>query len=310
MLTAIGRVAAHRALAPSRASPFVLTSQLLRASANRPNAPSFAASRSLIVSAWMRSPAKRPSPTGSKTDKKTTATQKKKPATKKKVKKPAAKATKKPKKKQLTPEQKEKADLSELKKMALLKGPTLLPNTAWSVYVSDNVSAGQGKLTDKIKDVAEQFAGLSLSEKERLKSIASTNHTANKDTRQKWIDSYPPEAIYMANIARRRIARKLDKSRLYLIHDDRLPKRAGSPYTLFIKERFSRANSQSSNTTAQDTFRAMSEEWRSMSESEKQPFKDESAKEAEKSRAQLKELKQKARVYWKGQKSSSSQVPS
>jgi ribonuclease D len=114
----------------------------------------------------------------------------------------------------------------------------------------------------------------------------------------------------MANIARRRIARKLDKSRIYLIHDERLPKRAGTPYTLFIKSRFSEANSRSTSGTAQDTFRAMSEEWRSMSESDKKPFQDAAAAEVETSKAQLKELKEKAKAYWKAEGGAASQVPS
>lgn len=114
----------------------------------------------------------------------------------------------------------------------------------------------------------------------------------------------------MANIARRRIARKLDKSRIYLIHDDRQPKRARTPYTLFVKSRFSQVNSGMAGGTAQDTFRAMSEEWRSLSESDKQSFKDEAAKEAETSQVLFKDIKEKARAYCKAQKGSPSQVPS
>lgn len=318
MLTAIGRVAARRAPVPK------LTTRLLQGPANRPNALPFAAARPLVISTWMRSPEKGAPPTGSKAKKTTAATDKKKtkPATKKKAKKPAtkkkkakkakkpaAKATKKPKK-ELTPEEKDKADLKELKKMALLKGPALLPDSGWSVYVADNVAAGQGKVTDQIKQVAEKYTRLSEPEKERLKAIAATNNTANKENRQKWIESFPPEAIYMANIARRRIARKLDKSRIYLIHDDRQPKRARTSFTLFIKSRFPQVNSGMASGTAQDAFRAMSEEWRSLSESDKQSFKDEAAKEAETSQVLLKDIKEKARAYCKAQKRSPGQVPS
>lgn len=102
----------------------------------------------------------------SKTKKTTSATKKKTTAAKKKPKKAAVtKKAKKPKK-ELTPEEKEKADLRELKKMALLKGPVLRPDSVWSVYVSDNVRAGEGKLTDRIKEIASTFAGLSEAEKE------------------------------------------------------------------------------------------------------------------------------------------------
>ena len=80
--------------------------------------------------------------------------------------KPKAKKPKKKAKKVLTPEEKEKAEIKELKNMALLKGPSLLPETLWSVYVADNLPSGQGKLTDKIKEVASRFSGLSEYEKD------------------------------------------------------------------------------------------------------------------------------------------------
>ncbi|EFY89737.1 HMG box protein [Metarhizium acridum CQMa 102] len=312
MLTAIGRAAARRVLLPSKIAASKLTTQLPHGSVayRLPKALTLlVAARPLTVSAWMRSPAKisgsKTKRTGTATKKKTT---KKASATKKKTKKAAA--PKRQTKKVLTPEEKEKADLRHLKKMALLKGPTLLPESAWAVYVTNNIGAGEGKLTERIKGISSRFAGLSESEKEGLKSTAQSNHDANKNTRQQWVEAHPVEAIYMANIARRRIARKTNKSRIYLIHDERLPKRARSAYALFIKSRFSKVNSQSGSSTVQDTFRAMSEEWRSMSESEKQPFKEAAASEMEKSAALLKELKEKARAYWKAQGGVARQVPS
>ncbi|OAQ81624.1 HMG box protein [Purpureocillium lilacinum] len=268
--------------------------------------------RCLSATAWARSPAASSnSSSGAKKAAGTKTTKKKKTATKT-AKKAAPKKPKKKAKKVLTPEEKEKAEIKELKNMALLKGPSLLPETLWSVYVADNLPSGQGKLTDKIKEVASRFSGLSEYEKDRLRSTAQSNQTANKQTRQQWIESYPPEAVYMANVARRRLARRLDKSRVYLIHDDRLPKRAGTPYTLFVKSRFRGASaSGGSGASAQDTFRAMSAEWKSMSEADKKPFQDMARDEAETSRAQLKELKDKARAYWKEHKGGSSgQVPS
>lgn len=111
----------------------------------------------------------------------------------------------------------------------------------------------------------------------------------------------------MANIARRRIARKLNKSRVYILHDDRLPKRARTAYALFIKSRFS----QASDGSAKDTFRALSQEWRNMSASEKQPFEQEAHAESVKAKEQLTSLKAKAKAYWKTHEGGSpSQVPS
>ncbi|OAA33035.1 HMG box protein [Moelleriella libera RCEF 2490] len=309
-LTAIGRAAARRGLLSSRTATRNFGARPALASVRRIDASQYLSLRSLSISAATRSPAK--SSTGSKTTKKTktSAPKKKKKAVAKKkpAKKPALKKAKKPKK-AVTPEEKEKSELRQLRKMALLKGPQLLPESAWSVYMSDNMRAGQGSLSDKVKELSQSFANVSASEKDRLQSVAQTNQSTNKDTRQQWITSHPPEVIYLANVARRRIARKTNKSRIFLIHDSRLPKRSGSPYTLFIKSRFSQANS-GSNGTAQDTFRAVSKEWRSLSESEKQSYRDEAAKEAAQSQAEFKELKEKAKAYVKAQKGSLSQVPS
>ncbi|GAO15927.1 uncharacterized protein UV8b_02435 [Ustilaginoidea virens] len=326
MLTAFRRSVTRRVLFPSRAVPDALVTRILPGAVNRTIAPSLVAARPVSVSAWMRSPAK--SAAAVKKAKKSTATKTKKKPASKKAKKPAsakrakktkqAKKTKKTKKvktrkakKKLTDEEKEKANLRQLRKMALLKGPQLLPETAWSVFVADNFGAEeQGEFPDKIRGLADKFSRLSVSEKEGIKATAQSNQAVNNETRQKWVASYPPEAIYMANIARRRIARKLDKSRLYLIHDVRLPKRARTPYALFIKSRFPQANRESSSGSVQDAFRSMSEEWRSMSDSEKQPFQSKAAKEAEDSQTLLKVLKGKAKDYQKANNMPASQVPS
>lgn len=262
----------------------------------------------------------------------------------------AAKKPKKPKK-EPTPEEKEKAELRELRKMALLKGPTLLPETDWSVYISSNLPSGEGKLSEKIKEVSASFKTISEAEKEvmpspcppfarccskyylsicfklkrlnlpsiaylhslnqrilltlfrpflyqNLRSIADANRATNKTTRQNWIESYPPEAIYMANLARRRLARKLEKSRVYVLHDERLPRRAGNSFNLFIKDNFSTANGDS----AKDAFRASIEQWKTLSEAEKAPYRDQASVQGEKSTQELKRLRQLGKEYWKTQK--------
>ena len=113
----------------------------------------------------------------------------------------------------------------------------------------------------------------------------------------------------MANIARRRLGRKLDKKRVYLIHDERLPKRAGTPYTLFIKERFAGANYPSGSST--DAFRAISQEWKALSDLEKQPYVTRARAETQRSQAELRTIKDKAKVYWRQHDGGSpAQVPS
>ncbi|KAG5943538.1 hypothetical protein E4U53_007028 [Claviceps sorghi] len=333
MLTAIGRAAARRALLPNRsaAPQLTLTTQLLRGPGSHAGAALLPASaRTLIVSARLLSPTKTAaasSSTGSKgkkttaaaTKKKSAATKKKpaakkKPASKKKtvtkkkkrvVKKKPAKKPKKPKK-QLTPEEKEKAELKEIKKLALLKGPVMRPESAWNVFVAENVKPGPAPLGDKMKETSENFSKLSAAEKERLESVAVRNQAINKQSRQDWIHGFPPEAIYAANLARRRLSRKLKKNRTVLVHDDRQPRRGKSPYCLFVKARFAQVNSDSA--TNQDAFRTMAQQWKSLSESEKQRFRDESAKDVEAARADLQKIREKAKAYVKAHRASSTQA--
>jgi hypothetical protein len=103
----------------------------------------------------------------------------------------------------------------------------------------------------------------------------------------------------MANLARRRLSRKLGKNRTYLIHDDRQPKRAATPFTLFIKERYHTVSEDS----GRDTFRVIGQEWKSLPESEKDKYRSVAKQEAEKSHEQLKDLRTKGKAFWKNQTS-------
>ncbi|KAL7810488.1 hypothetical protein V8C44DRAFT_332280 [Trichoderma aethiopicum] len=316
MLSSAGLAAARRALTSSgAAAPWQQFSGLAtRALVLRLAAPSV---RSISFSASMRSPAAAKSTTTTTTTKKTTTKPKSSSATKKsssttkkaakpKAKKPAKKAvkkkaaTKKPKaakKKVLTDEQKERLEIRKLKQMALLKGPSYLPETAWAVYMVDNLRGATGgdALGDKVKALATSFRNLPDSEKERLTAIGNSNRIANQEAKKKWIESFPPEVIYTANLARRRLARKTDKSKIYLLHDERLPHRGGSGFTLYIKEKFS----QSGADTATNAMRTMSERWRSLSPDEKAPYVEEASEQNKVNGEQVKELRKKGELYWK-----------
>lgn len=129
--------------------------------------------RTISISASMRSPAAKSTTSKSKTSAKKKSTTKKtaKPKAKKPVKKAVKKkvAAKKPKKavkKKLTPEQKERAEIRKLKEMSLLKGPTLLPETAWNVYLVDNIRGSSGSAVDRAKALSTSFKNLTETEKE------------------------------------------------------------------------------------------------------------------------------------------------
>ncbi|KAL6878650.1 hypothetical protein J3F83DRAFT_723395 [Trichoderma novae-zelandiae] len=309
MLSSAGLAAARRVLTSSgAAAPWHQFSGLAtRALVLRLAAPSV---RTISFSASLRSPAAKATtpksakkPTTSKSPAKKATTKK---AAKPKAKKPAKKAVKKTaaakkpktaKKKTLTDEEKEKLEIRKLKKMSMLKGPSYLPETAWSVYMVDNLRGGTGgdALPDKVRALSTSFKNLPESEKERMTAIGNSNRIANQEAKKKWIESFPPEVIYTANLARRRLARKTDKSKIYLLHDERIPHRTGSGFTLYIKEHFNQAGAD----TATDAMRAMGERWRSLSPDEKAPYVDEAGELNRVSGEKVKDLRKKGELYWK-----------
>ncbi|KAL5088805.1 hypothetical protein Trisim1_006220 [Trichoderma cf. simile WF8] len=258
--------------------------------------------RTISISASMRSPAAKSTASKSKTSAKKSTTKKKtaKPKAKKPVKKAVKKkvAAKKPKKavkKKLTPEQKERAEIKKLKEMSLLKGPTLLPETAWNVYLVDNVRGGSGSAVERAKALSISFKNLTETEKERLASVGNSNKIANQETKKNWVQSFPPEAIYTANLARRRLARKTDKGKIYLIHDDRLPHRSGNAFTLYLKEQYSQIGAEK----ATDAMKTISGQWKSLSPSEKAPYVDRANELNKGVEGQAKTLREKGNQYWK-----------
>lgn len=128
-----------------------------------------------------------------------------------------------------------------------------------------------------------------------MTAIGNSNKIANQEAKKKWIESFPPEAIYTANLARRRLARKTDKSKLYLLHDERLPHRGGSGFNLYVKEHFN----QSGADSATDAMRTMSERWKSLSSDEKAPYVKEATEQNKASGEKVKDLRKKGELYWK-----------
>ncbi|KAL6700543.1 hypothetical protein J3F84DRAFT_358498 [Trichoderma pleuroticola] len=258
--------------------------------------------RTISISASMRSPTaksttKKPKTAAKKSTTKKTAKPKAKKPVKKAVKKKVVvkKPKKKAVKKTLTSEQKERAEIKKLKEMSLLKGPTLLPETAWNVYLVDNIRGSTGSAIERAKALSTSFKNLTETEKERLASVGNSNRIANQETKKSWVQSFPPEAIYTANLARRRLARKTGKTKIYLIHDDRLPHRSGNAFTLYLKEQYSQIGAEK----ATDAMRTIGGQWKSLSSSEKAPYIDRANELNKASEGKAKALREKGNKYWK-----------
>ncbi|KAJ9297222.1 transcriptional regulator family: HMG [Paecilomyces variotii] len=193
------------------------------------------------------------------------------------------------KKKELTPEEKEakkeaqkaKALKEEIKqlKITALQPPKQLPNSAFSVafqekLVSNPKAEGKSQ-AQHFKDMTDEVKELPSYELERYAQIAESNKAKNSAAYDAWIKSHTPLQIKEANAARRRLKQLLGdaKSGKYsLLSDDRLVKRNPSPWALFLKERFESGDFK--HMSLQEASARAGEEWKGLTESEKQKYYD------------------------------------
>ncbi|KAJ5691314.1 hypothetical protein N7488_012049 [Penicillium malachiteum] len=211
------------------------------------------------------------------------ATQTTSPKTKKatdgKRKSSAAKKETKPKpKRELSEKQKEaqakKAErdsIRQLKELSL-EAPKKLSQRAHTLALQAKLP----EVRDKNKSQTENFAAtvkfvkeMPSYEFEPFKIQAEQNRASNEAAYSSWILSHTPTQIKEANLARRRLAKKIGKP-CTLLKDERLVKRPLSSYMIFAQERV--ASGDFKYMQVADISGRTSSEWKSLSESEKQRF--------------------------------------
>ena len=101
---------------------------------------------------------------------------------------------------------------------------------------------------------------------QRFQNQAEENRTANEASYAAWVKSHTPSQIRDANIARRSLARILNKP-YRPIKDERLVKRPITAYLLYCKER--NATGDFKHMAVSDATARTTEEWKGMTESEK-----------------------------------------
>ncbi|KAI5466681.1 hypothetical protein BGZ63DRAFT_4925 [Mariannaea sp. PMI_226] len=288
MLSTVGRAAARRLVTPRLA---LLTPQLLSPRVHSVACAS-ASVRTFTASSWTRLAESR------EIFPKTTPKKKKKTTSKKTTTKKAAKHKPKPKPKPkkkaprpLSPENQEKEELRQLKKWSLLTKLPCLPDGAWSLYVSQELKAGAEDLGTKMRALSTQFKALSSYEREELSRTAQSNRVTNEANYKAWVESYPVENIYVANKARRSLARKTGKV-IRPIRDDRLPKPAGGAYSEFIKAKFHTLDSE---IPLPKKIKELSAQWKTLSDAEKQSYQDIQHDERAEYSAEMAKLKTAAR---------------
>ncbi|KAF7536614.1 hypothetical protein G7Z17_g13015 [Cylindrodendrum hubeiense] len=171
--------------------------------------------------------------------------------------------------------------------------PPALPETAWVVYITQQVKPGEQDLTSRMKEISASFKKLYSYEREPLEATAKANRAINEEKYKAWVETHSPERIYLANQARRRLARKTDKN-VRTIRDERLPKSAGGAYNAFIKSRF--ASGGSTGGSLVDTVKALGQEWNALSDAEKRSYEDQVAEQTAKYAADIEDIRAKAKV--------------
>ncbi|PHH63823.1 hypothetical protein CDD81_5480 [Ophiocordyceps australis] len=302
MLVSIGRVAARRVLAPA---PF----KLLVAAALHRRIVDLGA-RGIAVSALAQSPAAKGTVSSSI---KAKSSAKAKAKSKAKSKATKSKATKKPKApkpkatkttaspKRLTPEQKQKHAILFLQRLALVKEmPKNPPKSAWNVFISRKITKAS-PLASSMAGLSSAFASLPDDAKRDLNNEAARNRHAHVEKLKAWVQEYPPEAIYVANLARRRLSRKLSK-RFAKISDHRLPARPISSFFHYYIKRRGDGIIDSDHAGFGNVSRQVGSEWKSLAPSEKKKYDAMYQEDAERFQREFSTLKPKIKEYIKAQK--------
>ncbi|KAL9621592.1 MAG: hypothetical protein Q9160_003984 [Pyrenula sp. 1 TL-2023] len=214
------------------------------------------------------------------------STTKRKPAKKSKRKtKAKAKPKAKPKRKP-TEEQKAKAaqrklaaEKKELQKDALIGAePKSKATSYYQILIQEGAKKGV-PVAENAKNASARSKALSPEEKQRYERIAAQNSEENKANLRKWLQTLSPDQIRLANRARNTLRRlyKEKSAKAYvkspaILTDERLVKRQANSYNLFWRERY--ASGDFSGMTVPEASKLAGQEWRDMSDAQKQLYKD------------------------------------
>ncbi|KAF3043226.1 hypothetical protein E8E12_009383 [Didymella heteroderae] len=216
---------------------------------------------------------------GKKVTKTTTAKKVAAKKPKKAKKKAAPKKPAKKRKKVLTDEEKLKAQISQLRKVALKEPVSRAKVSAFNVYIAENTKSTKGHTA--LSEFSKSFKDISPAEREKWNQLAAERNEARLAEYNAWVKSHTPEEIRLANNARKLLKRKLAGknkggiARTQLIEDDRQPKRPTSSWTIFFAERQSSSDFQ--GISIPERSKLIAAEWKSLSASEKQRFEDQGA---------------------------------
>ncbi|KAK6828707.1 hypothetical protein RU639_003759 [Aspergillus parasiticus] len=202
-----------------------------------------------------------------------------KKTTKKAKKSSTAKPKPKPKpRKQLTEKQKEAKKTRELRdqikalKATALEAPKKLPERVANLSIIEKLQETRkthNNTQEAFKAATELAKTISEEERARFAAVAESNRNSNESTYDQWIKSHTPLQIKEANLARSRLT-KLTNKRYPPLRDDRLVKRPSSSYVFFFIERTGQGDFK--HMAAKDIATRVAEEWKGLTESEKEKY--------------------------------------
>ncbi|KAL8687322.1 MAG: hypothetical protein Q9218_006469 [Villophora microphyllina] len=198
-------------------------------------------------------------------------------ARKKPSKKTKTKAAPKKKKKVQTPEEKTRLAIKALKVKAL-SPPKKLPYTAFQLVMSEVQKAAKTAVVGEgARDASAKYRAFSPEEREHYNHTANQNKATNAAEFRKWIESYTPSQINLANNARMAL-RKRDGAKTWpKLQDERLVTTAKRNFILFYTERYKSGDFK--GIPVQEAAKVIGGEWRALDAAEKRLYSQQAEEE-------------------------------
>ncbi|KAL1306811.1 hypothetical protein AAFC00_005468 [Neodothiora populina] len=182
---------------------------------------------------------------------------------------------------------KQKQALADLKATALLGNPvsSTRGQSAWQVFyvqsLKDAAARGEhiggNQLGSKSAELSREYKAMSPAELERYQSQADEIGKKKKQQYQEWVQSHTPDQIRLANIARRKLRLLTGSNKKYHhIQDDRHVNAPMNSFMLYLRDQ-----SAAGDGFPPEKMKEWAEKWRSLSDSERQKYADQSLEERE-----------------------------
>ncbi|KAI1382172.1 hypothetical protein F4677DRAFT_401093 [Hypoxylon crocopeplum] len=175
-----------------------------------------------------------------------------------------------------TPERKAIVERQKLKKTALFTEPKRLADSSWTLFIFEQTKNKTGSPVDvrgRMASLSQAFKELPASEQQRLANVSEQNKLSNAAAYKAWLESHDPREINEAINARRLLKKKYNfppTQRVKTIHDDRLPKKPTSAFSLFVKARW--ASGDFANTRVRDSSKEIGQEWKNLPDTERHAY--------------------------------------